>query len=615
MKRSKYDDFFEKSENGYATCRRCKKKVPWNNASGCGSVRNHLQKSHEEDFRKLQDFVEAEKKSKQIELEMKQKSSVIPFPVVSLTSCKVNSLNSTDNDPWGEMGHRSKEIDAAIMKMICTDHLPLRTVEKAGFLNLMKKIQPKYKMKSRNYFSNTVLLNLKDELERKVKEDLLSMDYISITTDGWSSKDSKQSLLSVTGHWLDKNNHFPKYAVLAAKAVNGAHTAVNFAELIEEVLQKYRIERSAFHGVTRDDASNMSSLCKLLKVPSVHCYAHNIQLCIQDLIDENDDLQRTVSVFKKLVRKMRKSTVCRRTFEKVLNEEGLPNRMLAKDCEVRWSSLHTMLSSVLACKQAVKVLIAREEIAKLPAITDEEWKTAQCLCSLLEPFSEAVKSLQHRFYAPASLIIPSMEVLKLKVGKIIQKHNIDYNFTEAAVTEKFMELFNDRTEKYLDVKFLRFAAFCDPRFKDSYFGTKSVKSEVIDELEKNETAESSEIDSDIETSTTDHVDGIYQEYLNSMVPNSSRATKKSDVEEEVDQYLKTAPNDRLCPYKYWGSSEFPRLKKLALKYLSLQATSSESERMFSAAGLICVPRRNKLKSETLDSLVFCHCNLLNYGLE
>ena len=60
------------------------------------------------------------------------------------------------------------------------------------------------------------------------------------------------------------------------------------------------------------------------------------------------------------------------------------------------------------------------------------------------------------------------------------------------------------------------------------------------------------------------------------------------------------------PLKWWRRSEvgFPMLCQLARKYLSIQASSSPTERLFSKAGLISTPSRAQLKPEKVDMLTF-----------
>ena len=53
---------------------------------------------------------------------------------------------------------------------------------------------------------------------------------------------------------------------------------------------------------------------------------------------------------------------------------------------------------------------------------------------------------------------------------------------------------------------------------------------------------------------------------------------------------------------------FPKLSKLARKYLTIPATSAESERTFSDAGWILNKRRKNLESAIIADLLLLHCN-------
>lgn len=65
------------------------------------------------------------------------------------------------------------------------------------------------------------------------------------------------------------------------------------------------------------------------------------------------------------------------------------------------------------------------------------------------------------------------------------------------------------------------------------------------------------------------------------------------------------------PLKWWNSHRinFPRLCKLAQKYLCIQATSSASERAFSTSGNVVTDHRSCLKPDKVDMLVFLAKNL------
>jgi hypothetical protein len=99
--------------------------------------------------------------------------------------------------------------------------------------------------------------------------------------------------------------------------------------------------------------------------------------------------------------------------------------------------------------------------------------------------------------------------------------------------------------------------------------------------------------------------------LLSKVPVKQQSSAES-IESELSLYL-SAPKcgANVDPLKWWKThtDSYPYCSHIAKKYLSMCATSSSSERMFSAAGNICSKKRNTLKPEMIDQLVFLYSNL------
>ena len=61
-----------------------------------------------------------------------------------------------------------------------------------------------------------------------------------------------------------------------------------------------------------------------------------------------------------------------------------------------------------------------------------------------------------------------------------------------------------------------------------------------------------------------------------------------------------------CPLQWWKENErkFPRISKLARKYLQIPATSASSERSFSTFGNIYCPKRISQKTSTAEAVLF-----------
>lgn len=69
------------------------------------------------------------------------------------------------------------------------------------------------------------------------------------------------------------------------------------------------------------------------------------------------------------------------------------------------------------------------------------------------------------------------------------------------------------------------------------------------------------------------------------------------------------PNSNLI--QWWGSngSQFPMLQRVARKYLTVNATSTPSERLFSYAGNIVSKKRNCLRPDKVDMLTCLAYNM------
>ena len=92
--------------------------------------------------------------------------------------------------------------------------------------------------------------------------------------------------------------------------------------------------------------------------------------------------------------------------------------------------------------------------------------------------------------------------------------------------------------------------------------------------------------------------------------NKNQASARSVVPampEELSLYLKGPLTDlEANPIKYWTdmAKAFPDLSKIALKYLSVVATSVTCERLFSKAENIMTEKRNRLKGQKLHMQIF-----------
>lgn len=83
-------------------------------------------------------------------------------------------------------GEKKELINLAIMNFIVQDMRPFRIVESPSFVSLVKLLEPKYKMTSRQYFSETLLQSMYSAGREKAAARLADAQFVALTTDGYS---------------------------------------------------------------------------------------------------------------------------------------------------------------------------------------------------------------------------------------------------------------------------------------------------------------------------------------------------------------------------------------------------------------------------------------------
>ena len=83
---------------------------------------------------------------------------------------------------------KKKKIDDLILQMVTMDLQPISIVEDRGFKELLNFIDPRYPMVSRKHLTQTLLPTKYHEEKTKLMMNLSKTDFVSITTDQWTSK-------------------------------------------------------------------------------------------------------------------------------------------------------------------------------------------------------------------------------------------------------------------------------------------------------------------------------------------------------------------------------------------------------------------------------------------
>ena len=600
-KRSPIWDYFTVAEDTkFAVCKTCDKSVSRGGNSTkvytTSNLVNHLKSLHKELHKGYDD-----KHEKYLEEERTKKPS----------SSKQQTLFELEDKlrQWDINDVRAQRIHRLVAEMIALDTQPFSVVEDVGFVRLVKTLEPRYTLPSRKYLVEKILPTVHRDLMSKVREKIEKVIYFSFTTDAWSASAGTASLLSLTAHWL-MDDFTRQSAVLHVQPLDDSHTGEYLGGVYKEMLEGWGISEEQVHLVLRDNAANMAKAMREASLRSFGCFAHSLQLVVDDGVLSQQAVIDLLAICRKMVGHFKHSAVAYDRLKSIQDRLGIPQHRLQQDVRTRWNSSLYMVKSISEQKMALAAYCTDSD---LPALTTKQLELAEKIIAALSPIDEITKSVSSSS-ASISVIIPFVKML----DKTLKKHHDDLgvrtmkNAMLASLSRRFKDV-----EQNVP---LVIACLLDPRFKDRFFSSVSKQAEarkiLIEEMEQ-EKARQVESDTDAaheppskraNRETTE----LWQSFNEILEESGASAEGLSSDNSVLEQYL----SEPLLEFHssncltWWKSNKarFPLLAKLAQRFLAPPPTSVPSERVFSGASDIYDEKRSRLNPEKAEILLFIKNN-------
>lgn len=346
--------------------------------------------------------------------------------------------------------------------MIATDLQPFSVVNDNGFRHFINLLDPKYVIPSKFTIREKIMKDMYNKCVLKLKGILKDIHFVAITTDSWTSV-STESYLAITCHFIDQNFNLNS-SLLAVPKVNEQHTSENLANVLQQIFDEWQIG-SKVSCIVTDSAANMIKTCELLQKRHLPCYAHSMNLAVQENL-KLDCVKDVLAKCKEIVRHFKSSTLAYEMFKSHQKENsGNEPIKLIQEVSTRWNSTLHMLERIVKTQDSLNCTLLKLRKAPLP-LTIDELLLLRDIKLCLECFEEATKKISGSKYTTISLIIP------LTYGI--------YNYLTECVTEitteegkKFCMGLKDSVQKRLFLyekrSVTRIATIIDPRFKKEGF--------------------------------------------------------------------------------------------------------------------------------------------------
>ncbi|KAH7963474.1 hypothetical protein HPB52_021241 [Rhipicephalus sanguineus] len=174
-----------------------------------------------------------------------------------------------------------------IVHMIARDLQPFEFVKNKVFQDLIRHLQPQYKISHRTTFSRTVIPELYrstfDSLKTQITSNMAKgLESLAFTADMWTSM-ANEGNVSLTCHYMTQD-FAVKMFTLARCPLQESHTAVNIQACLTEIVKEWSLDIS--NMPVRDNGWNIRAVVHQMEWIPLECLGHTLQLAIKDAKEE-----------------------------------------------------------------------------------------------------------------------------------------------------------------------------------------------------------------------------------------------------------------------------------------------------------------------------------------
>lgn len=286
------------------------------------------------------------------------------------------------------------------------------------------------------------------------------------------------------------------------------------------------------------------------------------------------------------------------------------NCQIRLPCVTRWNSLFDSLSLLVKHKDQLNLTMTR---LGLPNFRDAEFEFLEEYVLVMQPLSTALDRLQSDKECYYGCMLPTLLAVSKKIHRL---HSISLKHCQPLL-DSVASNFNKRFENFLLLhknwdaacKQAILASASNPQFKlrfltiNNQFNTNTMIKKVQELLvAAMKSLDEHYTDTSLLEINEDGSDGSSDAFFDFECSSSSSIPNQDSYEMEMLKFLGEGSSSLSSLHQY------QRIKKVFLKYNTPLSSSAPVERLFSLAGHILSPKRNRLSDKLFNQLVFLKGN-------
>ena len=505
---------------------------------------------------------------------------------------------------------RATKVTKLVCEMVARDLRPVSIVEGDGFKRLINYLEPEYRVPSHTHI--TSVCHRMYQVEREKLEVELVDRHVGLTSDIWTSA-ATQGYITVTAHFISDDWKFCSW-VLLTREMGERHTGINISERLLGAAKEWGITDEHVSGLVRDNAANAVLGADLTGWPHFGCAAHTLQLSVNGGL-AHPTTDKAIATARKLVSHFKHSVVATTALKEKQEQLNIKQHHLIQDVSTRWNSTFFMIDRLVEQRVAIYAVLHDATVSKDQYqhldLKEDQWVLLEQLTKVLEPLQMATTVFSYEVNTSSSIIYPVLHGLIRNHLKINDKDVPAVKHFKNQVSQDLTERF-EIDEEYTASSIPFLCTAVDPRYSSLKFATSEQRSTAHEAILQHLK------ESHFQSSATEENEGEASEAatqkktaLEILLGDISSKSSALTPEVELESFAKEVEGSDTNPLVWWKTNQgrYPHLSKLAKQLLCIPATSVPSERVFSVSGTITSAKRNCIKPENVDMLIFLNKNL------
>ncbi|CAI5660053.1 unnamed protein product, partial [Oreochromis niloticus] len=370
---------------------------------------------------------------------------------------------------------RATKITQSVLVFICKDMRPLSVVENKGFCNMIKTLEPRYTVPSRQHITDIALPKLYQEVKATVLDSLSSAETVPLTCDAWTSR-ATESYVTVTAHHITDQWNLQSH-VLQTQAMHDSHTGEHIAALLTDAVAEWGLNTKDLVVVTYN-APNMALAARFAGMTHIQCFAHSLNLASQKAL-KIQSVVRLLRRIRRVTAFFRRSTTASNQLKQKQCLLQLPAHRLITDIITRWNSSYDMIEQSLEQQPAICAALLSAEVRKsekeIFTLSESDITCAEEVVRALKPMKDATLVMSEESMPTLSIIAPLHAKLVMGAQESVDDTSTVRDIKTAIAEDLGKRYVNERATLWM-------ASTVDPRFKDLPFLSEAETSETYSRL-------------------------------------------------------------------------------------------------------------------------------------